>query len=411
MNDATSTLRVLSINGGSSSIKCTLYAVEPLRVVLRATVERIGHGTAGFAWIDAVGRREELSRIGSLDHAAAAAFLLDWLERQAGLGSIGAAGHRIVMGGPRYRTALRVTPELIAELRRIATYAPEHLPSEIDLLELFARRAPHMVQVACFDTTFHRDMPRVARLFALPRRLQAGGVERHGFHGLSYAYLVEELARVAGRAAALGRVVLAHLGNGASLAAVRGGRSLDTSMGFTPAAGIPMSTRSGDLDPGLVRYLAHAEHMTAERFDVLVNRESGLLGVSETSGDVRDLLAREAQDERAAEALALFCYQAKKCIGAYAAALGGLETLVFSGGIGEHAPEIRRRICDGLQFLGLELDVERNAAGAAVISAPSSRVVARVIRTDEEIMIAKTVLEVLDPGTREHRAGAIEDRQ
>jgi acetate kinase len=409
VSGATSTFRVLSINGGSSSIKCTLYAAgEALTVVVRATVERIGSGQAGITWTDASGHRDEAT-IGHVDHAAAATLLLDRLERHAGLASIRAAGHRLVMGGPRYRTALPVTAGLIAELRRISAYAPGHLPSEIDLLELFGARAPHMAQVACFDTAFHRDMPQVARLFALPRRLLAAGVERYGFHGLSYAYLMQALARVAGRDAALGRVVLAHLGNGASLAAVRGGRSIDTSMGFTPAAGIPMSTRSGDLDPGLVRYLAHTEHMTGGRFDALVNRESGLLGVSETSGDVRDLLAREAQDERAAQALALFCYQAKKCIGAYAAALGGLETLVFSGGIGEHAAEIRSRICEGLEFLGLELDAERNAAGAAVISAPSSRVTARVIPTDEEIMIAQAVLEVLDAGAGRHTAPAIED--
>jgi acetate kinase len=302
-----------------------------------------------------------------------------------------------------------VTPELIGDLRRISAYAPEHLPCEIDLMEAFAKRAPRVPQVACFDTAFHRDMPRVARQFALPRRLQASGVERYGFHGLSYAYLMEELARVAGSEAAHGRVVLAHLGNGASLAAVSAGKCMDTSMGFTPASGIPMSTRSGDLDPGLVRYFAHTEGMTAERFDVMVNRESGLLGVSEASGDVRDLLAREAHDERAAEALALFCYHAKKCIGAYAAVLGGLDTLVFAGGIGEHAAPIRSRICDGLQFLGLELDAGRNDAGASIISAQSSRVSVRVIRTDEEIMIAKAALEVLASTAAERGTHARED--
>ena len=387
---------VLSLNAGSSSIKCTLYAVdESPTAVLRATIDRIGSEQAGFAWSDATGHPEDLPPLGEIDHRTGATFLLDWLEQRVGLGSIAAAGHRIVMGGPRYSTAQRVTPELIDELRRISAYAPEHLPPEIDLIELFARRAPDTAQIACFDTAFHRDMPRVARLFALPRRLQDKGVERYGFHGLSYAYLMDELARVAGRDAAQGRLVLAHLGNGASLAAVHAGKCIDTSMGFTPAAGIPMSTRSGDLDPGLVRYLAQTERMTAERFDVMVNRESGLLGVSETSGDVRDLLAREAHDPRAADALAIFCYHAKKCVGAYAAALGGLDTLVFAGGIGEHAAAIRSRICDGLQFFGLELDAERNAIGEAIISVPSSRITVRIIRTDEEIMIAKTVLEVL----------------
>ncbi|HEX6792535.1 MAG TPA: acetate/propionate family kinase [Casimicrobiaceae bacterium] len=410
MNDATSTLHVLSLNAGSSSIKCTLYAVdESPSAVLSATIDRIGTGQARLLWRDATGNREELPPLGELDHRAAGTFLLDWLERRVGPRSVAAIGHRIVTGGARYRTAQRVTPELIDELRRISVYAPEHLPPEIDLIELFARRAPDAAQIACFDTAFHRDMPRVAQLFALPRRLREKGVERYGFHGLSYAYLMEELARVAGADAARGRVVLAHLGNGASLAAVHAGKCIDTSMGFTPAAGIPMSTRSGDLDPGLVRYLAHTERMTAERFDAMVNRESGLLGVSETSGDVRDLLACEAHDPRAAEALALFCYRAKKCVGAYAAALGGLDTLVFAGGIGEHAAKIRGRICDGLQFLGLELDAERNAADEPLISAASSRVAVRVIRTDEEIMIAKAVLEVLAAAHTKHATNAIED--
>jgi acetate kinase len=207
-----------------------------------------------------------------------------------------------------------------------------------------------------------------------------------------------ELARLAGAEAANRRVILAHLGNGASLAAVRNGKSVDTSMSFTPTAGVPMSTRSGDLDPGLVWYLAHTEKMTAKQFNEMVNFHSGLLGISETSSDMRDLLEREPQDVRAAEAVALFCYQVKKWIGAYAAALGGLDTLVFAGGIGENAPVVRARICDGLEFLGIELDQKRNAAGEGVISAAAGRVTVRVIRTDEERMIAETVCRVLGLG-------------
>jgi acetate kinase len=226
-------------------------------------------------------------------------------------------------------------------------------------------------------------------------------VQRYGFHGLSYAFLIEELARVAGAQAAHGRVILAHLGNGASLAAVRGGQSLDTSMGFTPTAGLPMSTRSGDLDPGLAPYLARTEQVTTKQFYDMVNHESGLLGVSETSSDMRDLLSRETGDVRAAEAVALFCYQAKKWIGSFAAALGGLDTLVFSAGIGENCPSIRARICDGLGFLGIELDQTRNAENAEVISTAAGRVAVRVIRTDEELMIARSVIRVL-------RLGAVE---
>jgi acetate kinase len=207
-----------------------------------------------------------------------------------------------------------------------------------------------------------------------------------------------ELARQAGADTAQGRVILAHLGNGASLAAVRDGKSVDTSMGFTPTAGVPMSTRSGDIDPGLVWYLARTENMSAKQFSEMVNSQSGLLGVSETSSDMRDLLDRETQDVRAAEAVAMFCYQVKKWIGAFAAAFGGLDTLVFAGGIGENAPLIRARICAGLEFLGIELDEKRNAANEGVISVAAGRVAVRVIRTNEELMIAKMVCRVLGLG-------------
>jgi acetate kinase len=246
----------------------------------------------------------------------------------------------------------------------------------------------------------HHDLPRVAQLLPIPRRYEAQGVRRYGFHGLLYAFFIEELARMAGPEAAQGRVILAHLGNGASLAAVRYGKSLDTSMSFTPAAGVPMSTRSGDLDPGLVWYLARTEQRSAKQFNEMVNFQSGLLGISETSSDMRDLLKRETEDKRAAEAVALFCYQVKKWIGAFAAALGGLNTLVFAGGIGENAPPVRARICEGLRFLGIELEEKRNAANEDVISSAASRVGVRVIRTDVELMIAKTVCQVLGLGCK-----------
>jgi acetate kinase len=293
----------------------------------------------------------------------------------------------------------RVTRSLLDELHRIRPYDPDHLPREIELIEAFRQRHPRLPQVACFDTAFHSTMPRVARLIAIPRRFDAKGVQRYGFHGLSYAYLMEELGRVAGAKRARERVILAHLGNGASLAAVKGGKSIDTSMGFTPTAGVPMSTRSGDLDPGLAPYLAQNEKISSKQFYEMVNHESGLLGVSETSSDMRDLLAREAGDVRAAEAVALFCYQVKKWVGAYAAALGGLDTLVFSAGIGENCASVRARICDGLGFLGIKLEKARNARNAPVISARGGRVQVRVIRTDEEIMIVRSVVRILKPGT------------
>ena len=287
---------------------------------------------------------------------------------------------------------------MIQELRRISSFAPNHLPSAITVMEAFAAKFPQVPQIACFDTAFHSTLPRVAKLLPIPRRYDAKGVQRYGFHGLSYSFLMQELEAVAGAKAASGRVILAHLGNGASMAAVREGKSIDTSMGFTPAAGLVMSTRSGDLDPGLVAFLGRSEQMTETQFDRMIHHESGLLGVSEISSDMRDLLAREATDVRAAEAVALFCYQAKKWIGSLAAALGGLDTLVFAGGIGENCPSIRARICEELGFLGIELNEARNVENAAVISAQSGRVTVRVIRTYEECMIARSVCRILELG-------------
>jgi acetate kinase len=238
-------------------------------------------------------------------------------------------------------------------------------------------------------------MPRVARLLAIPRRYDKAGIQRYGFHGLSYAFLMKELARIGKPGEAEGRVILAHLGNGASMTAVRGGKSLETTMGFTPTSGLPMSRRSGDLDPGLMSYLTRTEGLTVEQFHTMVNSESGLLGLSESSADIRDLLTLEAHDPRAAEAVALFCYQAKKAIGALAAVLGGVDTLVFSAGIGEHSPVVRARICEGLGFLGIAIDGTRNEDNDAVISTEGGRVIVRVIHTDEAREMAQSVLSVL----------------
>lgn len=387
---------VLAINGGSSSIKFALYQIgEPPRRGYFGKVDRIGLDGTNLSYNDSSRNRIISSKIETSDHKAAANFLIDWLEKQVDFASVMAVGHRIVNGGPKYSQPQQVTRELLDELRRISSYNPDHLPSEIELLDLFSKNFRSLPQVACFDTAFHRDLPRVARILPIPRSFDAKGIQRYGFHGLSYEFLMEELARVAGTEAAQGRVVLAHLGNGASLAAVRDGKSIDTSMGFTPAAGLPMSTRSGDLDPGLVWYLARTEQMTARQFHQMVNYQSGLLGISEASSDMRDLLGREAGDIRAAEAINLFCYQVKKWIGAFSAALGGLNTLVFAGGIGENAPEVRTRICSGLEFLGLELDEARNATNGPVISTDRSQATVRVIHTDEELMIAKAVFRIL----------------
>ncbi len=390
---------ILTINGGSSSIKFALFeAGDSLRRIVGGGIERIGRPEAVLR-VKGVSEEDTFSRpVPAADHKAAVGSLMDWIESRSGDGPLTAVGHRVVDGGPKYSEPQRIDPAMIDELRALSPFDPDHMPEEILLVEAFQRRFPKLPQVACFDTAFHHDLPQVARLLPIPRRYEAQGVRRYGFHGLSYAFLMEELGRLTGTNAAHGRVILAHLGSGASLAAVRDGKSVDTSMAFTPTAGVPMGTRSGDLDPGLVWYLARTEKMSPKQFNEMVNSQSGLLGISETSSDMRELLDLEGQDVRAAEAVAVFCYQVKKWIGAFAAALGGLDTLVFAGGIGERAPTVRARICDGLGFLGIELEETRNAADEGVISTAVSRVVVRVIRTDEERMIAEAVCRVLDLG-------------
>ena len=392
--------RILTINGGSSSIKFGMFeAGDSLQRILEGGIGRIGLPQPIFR-VKGLDQANFSRPVAAPDHTSAVSVLMDWIEERSRQDALTAVGHRVVNGGPKYYKPQRITAEMVAEFQRLSAFDPDHMPEEIQLTEAFHHRFPDLPQVACFDTAFHHDLPRVAQLLPIPRRYEAQGVRRYGFHGLSYAFLIEELARMAGPEAAQGRVILAHLGNGASLAAVHHGKSVDTSMSFTPAAGVPMSTRSGDLDPGLVWYLARTEKMSAKQFNEMVNFQSGLLGVSEASSDMRDLLKREPEDKRAAEAVAFFCYQVKKWIGAFAAALGGVDTLVFAGGIGENAPPVRARICEGLGFLGIELEEKRNAGNEGVISATDSRVAVRVIRTDEELMIAKIVCQVLGLGCK-----------
>jgi acetate kinase len=388
--------RILTINGGSSSIKFALFdAGDSLQRIVEGGIERIGQPDATFR-VKSLGQAYDFSRLVTApDHAVAVSILMDWIEQHSGSVPLTAVGHRVVHGGAKYSKPQRITAQMVKDLHRLTPFDPEHLPEEILLTEAFHRRFPDLPQVACFDTAFHHDLPRVAQLLPIPRRYEAQGIRRYGFHGLSYEFLMGELARLAGSEAAQGRIILAHLGNGASLTAVRGGKPVDTSMSFTPAAGIPMSTRSGDLDPGLLWYLFRTEGLDAKRFNEMVNFQSGLLGVSETSSDMRDLLEGERWDVRASEAVVLFCYYVKKWIGAFAAALGGLDTLIFAGGIGENAPTVRARICEGLAFLGIELEQRRNAMNASVISSATGRVVVRVMHTDEERMIAEAVCSVL----------------
>jgi acetate kinase len=394
--------RILTINGGSSSIKFALFEVEDsLRRILEGTIERIGLSDATLR-VKGVDQADNFSRsITAADHTAAVGILMDWIEQRRQHDALTAVGHRMVHGGPNYWKPEQITAKMIADLHKLESFDPEHMPEELLLVEAFHRRFPDLPQWACFDTAFHHDLPRVAKVLPIPRRFEGQGVRRYGFHGLSYEFLVGELGRLAGLEVPQGRVILAHLGNGASLAAVRDGKSIDTSMSFTPTAGIPMSTRSGDLDPGLVWYLARNNGLDTKLFNEMVNFKSGLLGISETSSDMHDLLKAEAKDVRAAEAISLFCYQVKKWIGSFAAALGGLDTLVFAGGIGENAPTVRARICDGLEFLGIEIEEKQNNANEGVISSGKSRVAVRVIRTDEEWMIAKTICRALGLGTKE----------
>jgi acetate kinase len=387
---------ILTINGGSSSIKFALYkAGETPARLLQGEIDRIGLKDTTLTFRHQKKDQQDTLKAEASDHTSAANFLMNWLEKQKEYTSVKAVGHRVVHGMSHTSPEL-ITPELMDELHRIAPYDPDHLPDEIELIEAFRHRHPKLTQIACFDTGFHSTMPRVAKLLPIPRRFDAKGIQRYGFHGLSYAYLMEELAHVAGTKAANGRVILAHLGSGASMAAVHKGRSIDTSMGFTPAGGLMMGTRPGDLDPGVAWYMMKSEKLSPKQFNTLINHESGLLGVSETSSDMHDLLDHQNTDMRAVEAVELFCYQAKKWIGAFAAALGGLDTLVFSGGIGENAPEIRSRICEGLGFLGIEIDEKQNKTNARVISTDVGNTAVRVIHTDEEWMIAKTVSQMIN---------------
>ncbi len=383
---------ILSINAGSSSIKFALFSREPLKRIASGGIDRIGSPQAQWSLKDAAGQTTRESLASTSEPAATQ--LLSRLAKIVDPAEI-AVGHRIVHGGPDFIETQRVGPALVAGLRKIEDFDPEHLPSQIALIEAVTQSWPAAPQVACFDTAFHATMPTVARTLALPRRLQQLGVRRYGFHGISYSYLVEELAHVAGPATAAGRTIFMHLGNGASMAAVRAGRCLDTTMAFTPTAGLPMSTRCGDFDPGVGYFLQRTQGLSDDGLFHMLNRESGLLGVSETSSDMRDLLEAQSHDPRAAEAIELFCYAVRKWIGAFAAVLEGLDTLVFSGGIGENAAPVREAICRALGWLGVRLDAAANTAASAVISAPDSRITVRVIKTDEELMIARSVKQIV----------------
>jgi acetate kinase len=393
-------VRILTINCGSSTLKFELFEVaDGERSIARGVVDRIG-GRGSAELISESGERTVRS-IAAADHGEATLQVIRLLGSSGLLDGLQAVGHRVVHGGARFSGPALLDTRAEDAIRELAELAPLHNgPALAAIRAIREALGPEVPRVACFDTAFHSRMPRVARLYALPRQLADEGVLRYGFHGLSYEYVMGEL-RVLDPEAAVGRVLIAHLGNGASMVAVRGGVGVDTTMGFTPTGGLMMGTRSGDLDPGVLLYLLEEKELSPPELGELINSRAGLLGVSETTADMRDLLSREADDPRAAEAISLFCYGAKKFLGALAAALGGLDTLVFTGGIGEHAATVRWRICEGLEFLGLSLDGSRNAEHAPVVSPDDIPVTVRVIPTDENLMIIRHTRRLVRPTTKE----------
>lgn len=387
--------RILTINQGSSSLKAALYEISNGKhLLLSMTVAQGRESHSRLTIFD--GRNATLfdQQVEGDDPDGALAAIFGWMDDHNYLHHLDAAGHRLVHGGAQNKEPARITPELLVALQHLVPLDPDHLLNAIRNIEYLARRFPELVQVACFDTAFHSTLPNVARMYALPRRFLEQGVYRYGFHGLSCEYVMQEL-RVADHSHAEGRVIIAHLGNGASITAVQDGRSVDTSMGFTPLEGLVMGTRSGDVDAGILLYLMAQEEMSSGEIQTVLNKESGLLGVSGITGNMKDLLESAPVNECAAQAVHLFCYRVKKYIGAYVAAMGGLDVLVFTGGIGEHAPAIRERICKGLEFLGIQLDGSRNESNALVISRDDGRVHVHVMQTNEDLMVARHVLAVL----------------
>jgi acetate kinase len=393
-------VRILTINCGSSTLKFDLFdAADGERSIARGVVDRIG-GRGSAELISESGERK-LRSIAAADHGEATLQAIRLLDSSGFFGTLEAVGHRVVHGGVRFSGPVLLDAEAEVAIEEFAELAPLHNgPAVAAIRAVREALGPGMSQVAAFDTAFHSRMPRVARLYALPRHLAEEGVVRYGFHGLSYEYVMEELHRV-DPGVADGRVVVAHLGNGASMAAVRDGAGVDTTMGFSPTGGLVMGTRSGDLDPSVPLFLLEEWGLTPTQVSDLVNKQAGLLGVSGTSADMRDLLELGASDPHAAEAVALFCYQARRFLGALAAALGGLDALIFTGGIGEHSSSVRERICEGLGFLGIRLDPDRNAEHAPVISHDGDPVTVRVIPTNENLMVARHTRQLITPTPKE----------
>lgn len=391
--------RILALNAGSSSLKARLYQADPAGLTCEsiAVIERIG-GSRGFLRVqDAAGRTLVARDVPAPDHAAAVEAMLAELG-QAVLATIIGSGHRVVHGGLRHVQPELVDADLLDSLAALTPLAPNHNPAALAVIAAVGEALPGVPRVACFDTAFHATLPLAARHFALPRTLSDEGVIRYGFHGLSCESILGQL-RAQGVRAEEERIIIAHLGNGASMTAIQGGRSVDTTMGFTPLGGLVMGTRPGDLDPGVLLYLLQERHVTPSTLADMLSHESGMLGVSGRSADMRDLLKRASDDPHVAEAVTLFAYQARKFLGALAAAMGGVERVIFTGGIGEHAAPVREMICDGLEFFGIAVDPGLNAGNESRISTATSRVLVQVLLTDEERVIAEHTLHLLTSET------------
>jgi acetate kinase len=389
---------ILTVNCGSSSLKFALYSMNSVESIsMSGSFEKIGLSAGSFHVKSAAGNTLDKIDLRILDHESAIEKLFEWLEtNHYPAEKLDAVGHRFVHGGVRFTKPAIITPEVLQNLKELIPLAPDHLPQEISTIEIIGKNHPGIEQILCFDTAFHTDMPSVARTFPLPRHLIEQGIIRYGFHGLSYEFIMEELKAIAGSTVAGGRIIIAHLGSGSSIAAVKNGKSLDTTMGFTPTGGLMMSTRSGDLDPGVILYLLQEKKLSPETISDILNKKAGLLGVSDMSSDMEELLAKQRDSNNAGEAIELFCYQAKKFLGTLTAVLGGLDTLVFTGGIGENAPVIRELICRGMEFMNINLDGGLNLANAPVISSENSSVTVRVIKTNEELMIARHTYKLIN---------------
>jgi acetate kinase len=394
------TLAILALNAGSSSIKFSLFtaanAANGAEKLCQGEISGIGqiHGAARFSATDNYGMTlDDRALPGAPSHEDALAFLLGWLPQRYATYELAAVGHRIVHGGPLYLGPVLVDAQVLAELRRLIPLAPLHQPHHIAAIEAMRVLHPTLPQVACFDTSFHQTQQAVVTSFALPHALTAEGIRRYGFHGLSYEYIASTLPGIIGDTLAGGKVVVAHLGAGASMCALDGGKSVATTMSFTPLDGLPMSRRCGALDPGVVLYLMQEKGMSAEAISALLYHESGLFGMSGISDDMQVLLA--SAEPRAAEAIDLFVYRINRELGSLAAALGGLDALILTAGIGEHAVEVRARICRAASWIGLDLDPAANAEGRACITRDGSKVSGWVIPTDEDLMIVRHTQQVL----------------